>query len=577
MLYIFIVIAIVSMYVIYHYSGYLNIIGKRKNKNKNIFLCIVIFLICTYFLVVLIDFSLYSVNVPLFCFYGIIIISALLKRLIFSYMPKKSREIYDCIFVHRGFHFQVPENTLAAYGPVLGKFGIEMDVRYLKRDHNIICFHDRYTSRLLGVPGKVSNYTYDELWQNKYKGSNIRVVKLQKALKQIACRSVLLIEVKGYMTKGYKLEFERILKKYNGKVYFHCKNIITYYKLTRMYPKRVFWVLNPFRKRFNFLKGKHYNGIFDRFIGLFEEASIEVPSLEDISQVLVDAIEDNKSVKEICATISGVLNNYTSRIDKNHWLLNSLKIHRGIVSDRYPENSLKSIEACIKFAKYTNTRVALELDLVYYNKQVVCYHSDKVSNKLGQEQSCAEKIDLKEAVTLYDVLKLAVDSDCYDLVSFMFDFKDFHYKNRILEKEFIRLIDETCYRGNFSVQAWNPLVLMYFEKVRPEYIRGQVGHSLSGLIKYVPLNGLPWVVNVLLFNRSHADFCAYDASNYIYVLIKYNKDIKGRPVFIYAPKSEQEIKSFIGREQIAGFIIENPLNPKAWSKRYIRKFKKKDN
>ena len=81
MLYIYIVIAIVSMYVIYHYSGYLNIIGKRKNKNKNIFLCIVIFLICTYFLVVLIDFSLYSVNVPLFCFYGIIIISALLKRM----------------------------------------------------------------------------------------------------------------------------------------------------------------------------------------------------------------------------------------------------------------------------------------------------------------------------------------------------------------------------------------------------------------------------------------------------------------------------------------------------------------
>ena len=575
MVYLCMFLELVILYLFYIYYDFRKR-EIRKYKDN-------LFVICCFFIIIFYEqlmlapsFKILRLSKTTCYFYAIIAIAFILKKVIFSYIPKKSREIYKYIFVHRGFHFNAPENTMAAFGPVLGKFGIEMDIRYLKKDKNIVCFHDRYTSRLLGVPGKISNFSYDELSKYRYVDTNIKVLKLDRALRKIANRSVLLIEVKGFMNKGYKEELVKVINNYNGKVYFHCKNIITYLILCKVYKKKVFWVLNPFRKRFNFLKGKHYKNIFYRFLGLFEEASIEIPSIEDISQILVDTIEGNKSVKEICASLSGVLNNYTSRLDENHWLMNSLMIHRGIISNKYPENSLESIGASIRFAKFTNTKVALELDLVYHNKQVVCYHSDTVSNKLGQPQSCAEKIDIKDAVKLDDILKLVIDNDCNELVSFMFDFKDYHYKNRVLEKEFIRIIDETNFKGNFSVQAWNPLVLMYFEKERPEYIRGQVGHSLNGLIKYVPINGLPWIVNVLLFNKSHADFCAYDASNFIYVLIKYNKDIKGRPVFIYAPKSEKETKSFIGKEQIAGFIIENPLDHKAWSKKYIRKFQKRD-
>ncbi len=568
---------ILTLFSFYYYL--FSIKGNIKiDKRKNIYLLayfLIIYNVMYYASIVFlggISTKQISFNIILCSLFFIIIIA---KSTIYSFMPRKSKEIYECVFMHRGFHVGVAENSLEAYKLVTGKFGIEMDIRYLKKSNKIICFHDRYTSRLLGVPGKISNFSFNDLRRYRLKGSKSRVTSLNKALDVINGKSALLIEVKGLLTQKYFNELKRLLNKYNGKYYFHCKNIITYFKLNKYFPNKVFWILNIFRKRFSFVKGKHYNGIFGMIKGLVQDASIEIPTLEDISQILVKAIEGSDSVQEVCTTISQVMNNYTSRTNSDHWLMKSLKLHRGIISNKYPENSTESIEACIKFAKYTNTYISIELDLIYKDNKILCYHSDKISQKLGQDNSCAQKVDIENSISLEEIIDIAKNSNAEELVSFIFDIKDFHMSNRVLEREFIRIIEETNFNMNFSVQSWNPLVLMYFEKNRPEYIRGQVGHSLSGLIKYVPLNGIPWVVNVLLFNLSHADYCVYDASPFIYVLIKYNK-LKGRPVLIYAPKSEIEIEGFIGKEQIEGFFVENVLDSKSWSKRYIRQFKKHD-
>ena len=573
-MYKLIFIIILTLIAFYTYLTAINI-NILYNKDRNIlaFAYILIFYIIFNYIIYIMFYNIIFIS-KFWLFFNIIcLIFIILKTVVFSYTPKKSQNIYNHVFMHRGFHCGVAENSVESFKLVAGKFGIEIDVRYLKKSDKLICFHDRYTSRLLGIPGKITSFSYNELRRFKIQNTKSRVTSFKKALEVINGKSALLIEIKGLLTNDYLLQLKRVLKNYNGEYYFHCKNIFTYLRLNDIYPGKVFWILNPFRKRFNFIKGKHYRNIFDVFKGFFEDASIEIPSLEDISQIIVNAIEGSDSVQEICSKMSRIMNKYTSRVNSSHWLIKSLKIHRGIISNKYPENSIDSIDASMKFAKYTDTLVSLELDLVYRNGEIICYHSDKVSNKLGQNQSCAEKLDIDDSITLREVLNLAIKKDINDLVSFIFDFKDFHMSNRILEKEFIKIIEETGYDGNFSVQSWNPLVLMYFEKIKPEYLRGQVGHSLSGLIKYVPLNGLPWVVNVLLFNLSHADYCVYDASSFIYVLIKYNK-LKGRPVLIYAPKSEMEIESFIGKQQIEGFIIENALDPKSWSKSYIRKFKR---
>lgn len=564
-------VIIVTLILVNSYTKVDEYVSNRylsKNKYNILELSFIAILILLYINII----SLFAQQILNSLIIQILLTIYILNHVIFSYKPKKSREIYNYVFAHRGFHLNVPENSYSAYKLMVGKFGIEMDVRYLK-DGTIICFHDRYTKRLLGVPGRTNKFTYNKIRKFKFKGSKYRVIRLKSALELINGKSPVLIEVKGFLSKIYSQNLQKIIKSYNGVIYFHCKNIFTYVKLRKLYGDKVFWVLNPFRKRFNFLKGKHYNNQLERFIDLFEEASIEIPSIEDISQILVEAFEENESVKEIVATISGVCNNYKSRVNENHFLTNSLILHRGILSDRFVEHSKGAFEACVRFAEFTNTCTTIELDLVYYNSKVICYHSDKVSDKLGQAKSCAEKSNISDSITLEEILDIVKGHE--DLVSIIFDIKDSNIKNRILEKEFIRIIEEKKYTGNFAVQAWNPLVLMYFEKVRPDFVRGQVGHSLSGLIKYVPINQLPWIVNVLLFNKSHADYCVYDASNFIYILIKYNRNIKGRPVFIYAPKTELEIESFIGKEQIAGFIVENVIDNRAWSKSYIRKFKKR--
>lgn len=573
-MFIFLIVTLITAYILSTCVDFLKEFGISKKLKYRYGMYAMIFFTLLYYIFslnILRNIIIVSVSSAICVF--LLFLVTFLSQTMFSYMPKKSREIYDYVFAHRGFHLNVPENSLPAYKPMIGKYGIELDVRYLKKDGTIICFHDRYTSRLLGIPGKTNSFTYKQLQQYKYVGSDYKVVKFSKVLKVVDGKSPLLIETKGLISKDFIMALEKLIKDYDGVLYFHSRNLITYFKLNRLHKGKVFWVFNIFRKRFNFLKGKHYKNQIDRLASVFENGSIEIASIEDISQMLVDAFEGSNSVKAICASIAGVINNYQTRVVDNHWLLKSLILHRGIISDKYKEHSKEAFEACVKYAEKTNTKVAIELDLLYRNNQVVCYHSDKVSDKLGQEKSCAGKLNFAEALTLEQIIDIVKGHE--DLVSVVFDFKDFKSRNRILEKEFIRIIEAKEYTGNFSVQAWNPFVLMYFEKIRPEYIRGQVGHSLCGLVKYVPLTGVPWIVNVLLFNHTHADYCVYDASDFIYVLIKYNKDIKGRPVFIYAPKTERQMQSFIGKEQISGFIVENVLDQKSWSKSYVKKFKKK--
>ena len=495
------------------------------------------------------------------------VVICILKRLLFRFVPKKSQELYNITIAHRGFHLNYPENSLQSFKVIKGIFAIEMDVRFLKKDKQIVCFHDRYTKRLLGIPGKMSNKRFIDLRHTTYLNSNHYVTRLKTALNCINGKSKVLIEVKGYLSKAYKKELLRIINNYDGDVYFHCKNIITYFKLNKLYKDKVFWILNPFRKRFNFLKGHHYNNVLEFIL----KEKIEIPSLEDISEILVNAFEENETFEDICSLINRTINTYTSRINKDSFINNSHILHRGILNNKYKEHSEESFKACVRYAEEHNVNVTIELDLMYYKGNVICFHSDKASDKLGQEKSCANKDDINNSLKLEQIISILKGHE--DKVGVIFDIKDFHFKNRILEKEIIKILDKTGYKGNFTVQSWNPFVLMYFEKHKPEYIRGQVGHSLSGLVKYVPLNGIPWIVNVAFFNLSHADYCVYDSSPFLYVLLKYNR-IMGRPIYVYAFKSEKEINAFVGKSQISNFIVENISDDTMWSKQYRRKFKR---
>ena len=88
----------------------------------------------------------------------IALIILLVSKFMFSFEPKKSGKIYDQIIAHRGLHLFVPENTLGAFEAAKqANMAIELDVRQT-REKEVVCFHDRYTKRLLSIPGKLSMF-----------------------------------------------------------------------------------------------------------------------------------------------------------------------------------------------------------------------------------------------------------------------------------------------------------------------------------------------------------------------------------------------------------------------------------
>ena len=70
------------------------------------------------------------------------------------------------VTAHRAAHTLYPENSLAAVREAI-KQGIdiaEIDVRETK-DHILVIMHDEKITRITGKPGKVTDYTYQELQQ----------------------------------------------------------------------------------------------------------------------------------------------------------------------------------------------------------------------------------------------------------------------------------------------------------------------------------------------------------------------------------------------------------------------------
>lgn len=525
----------------------------------------------------------------------IIIASIIMLRfLLFKFKPKKSKEIYDIRWVHRGWHFYFPENTMAAYKePIIKEkgWGVEIDIRYLK-DGNIICFHDFYTKRLLNIPGTISNLSYREMKKYKILGSNETAPKLAEALECFKDEIPCLIEVKGYLNSGFRRKLLETIwqyeNKYKVKVYFHTKNIFTYFKLCYFYPKRSFWVCNVFRKRFDFIKGNDYKSVADKYQRICEDTKymetneLEIPTWEDLSAGLVDAIEGNEPVAHIFSELSSMLNKCTARVDSSHWICNSLIFHRAIISNMFKEHSLEGIKHIINFAEKYKVNVTLEIDVTMYDLEVVCYHSDSGSDFLGQEKSCAPKGDIKTAIKFVEVVKLLKGHEKY--VNLIIDMKDGKLKDRTLQIKTINILNECKYNGNFTIQAFFPPVLIWLKENYPEIIRGQVYNSLK---KFSKVNFIRKTVHLILAHKSSADYCVYDNNQYIWVFLKF-QEIIGKKVIVYAFKNELEIESFIGVDNIANVIVENIvseinengdyiINEKDWSKEFIERYMVIDN
>lgn len=193
-----------------------------------------------------------------------------------------------------------------------------------------------------------------------------------------------------------------------------------------------------------------------------------------------------------------------------NWLLNIPIAHRGYHSSDIPENSVAAFSEAIKH------EFNIELDVHKTKDDVlIIFHDNNLFrltsfNKIVEDCTYSEiqKLVLNKSNERIPTFKNVLDY-VNGQVGLLIEIKA-HPNVGKLEEMISQNLD--TYKGNFAVQSFDPLIVRWFYKNRPLYIRGQLssglkGEKISSLKKFL-LQSL--IVNLI----SRPDFVSYD---YIYL------------------------------------------------------------
>ena len=142
---------------------------------------------------------------------------------------------YPRICAHRGFHTQLPENTLPAFGAAvsLGADEIEFDL-WETRDGVPVAIHDSRLERVSNGTGTVRDKTYAELLELDFGSkchsslAGLKVVTFEEILKRFARQTVMNVHIKSIEGEHFSRPFVRkvaeLLHAYDcaGSAYFMC-------------------------------------------------------------------------------------------------------------------------------------------------------------------------------------------------------------------------------------------------------------------------------------------------------------------------------------------------------------------
>lgn len=116
-----------------------------------------------------------------------------------SATKRQKAPFFGANIAHRGLHSRdksVPENSLAAFRLAAeAGYGIELDVQ-LTRDGQVVVFHDATLDRVCGVPGRVDEFSFEELQQFRLCGTDQRIPLFSEVLDLVHGRGPLIVELK---------------------------------------------------------------------------------------------------------------------------------------------------------------------------------------------------------------------------------------------------------------------------------------------------------------------------------------------------------------------------------------------
>ena len=195
-----------------------------------------------------------------------------------------------------------------------------------------------------------------------------------------------------------------------------------------------------------------------------------------------------------------------SRVPADSWIINLPIAHRGLHGNGAGENTRTA------YARAIEKGYPIEMDVqLTKDGELVCFHDDNVKRVTGVDKLIWD-------MTLEEVRALKVCGTQDGVMTFK-EFLDFvdgrtpllieikqqrDGKKSGIEKKVVELLDN--YNGEFAVQSFDPFIMQRVRKLRPEFLRGQLGGAKPGMLAYPKYV----VVRKLLLNfLSKPDFINY--------------------------------------------------------------------
>ena len=176
----------------------------------------------------------------------IILIAALVFISVYLFLVKPRNGVkYDwgekqgCFYAHRGLWDMekgIPENSMKAFARAAeAGYGIECDVQ-LTGDGIPVIFHDFTLERMCGAPGRVDEYTYEQLKEFRLSGTEESIPLFEDFLRLIDGRVPLIIEYKEEGKNfGVCTAAAGLLDRYKGSYVIESFNpfVLSWYKKNR--------------------------------------------------------------------------------------------------------------------------------------------------------------------------------------------------------------------------------------------------------------------------------------------------------------------------------------------------------
>lgn len=191
------------------------------------------------------------------------------------------------------------------------------------------------------------------------------------------------------------------------------------------------------------------------------------------------------------------------------FLKDTLIAHRGYhdIKEGIPENSVAAFKRAIRY----NYTIELDVHLTKDQKLVV-FHDNNLKRVCGVNkiiESCTYNellkynlFDTKYKIPLFEEVLKLVDGK----VGLLIEIKTAKFSGK-LESKVSNLLD--CYKGNYAVQSFNSMSILWFKKNKKSYIRGLLASDFKKRkdISNLRKNIIKTLITDIILKT---DFIAYD-------------------------------------------------------------------